>query len=130
MNTSDCSNFGFAIIHITEEWKNTQKKRLEAVKFVESDHDLKWLNYADTNVEFFIFSQEHYPEIEQWLEEKSNVYIGLHKEEMKRLITHPNRPHNYQMQVFKNGNAIYNSFGKYVEEEFWTEEFSLEELIK
>lgn len=28
------------------------------------------------------------------------------------------------MQVYKNGNAIYNAFGKQTGEEFWTEEFS------
>jgi len=34
------------------------------------------------------------------------------------------------MQVFKNGNDIYNAFGKHTSEEFWTEEFSLHQLIQ
>lgn len=130
MNTSECDDFGFAIIHITDEWKKTQKRRLEVVKLVENDYNLKWLNYADINVEFFIFSKEHYPEVEEWLSERNQIFIELRKEDLKKLLTHENRPHNYQMQVFKNGNAIYNAFGKHTSEEFWTDEFSLWELTQ
>lgn len=129
-NNSEWDDCDFAIIHISEEWKNTQKKRLQAVKLVENDHDLKWLNYADTNVEFFKFSEEHYPEVEEWLSERSRIFIELEKEDLKELSQPENNLNCYQMQVFKNGNAIYNAFGKHTGEEFWTEEFSLEELIK
>ena len=61
MTNSEWDDCGFAILHITDEWKKTQKKRLKVVKLVENDDDLKWLNYADTNVEFFKFSEENYP---------------------------------------------------------------------
>lgn len=63
MNNSEWDDCGFAIINIKEEWKQNQKKRLEAVKMVENDYDLKWLNYAYTNVEFFKFSEEKYPDV-------------------------------------------------------------------
>jgi hypothetical protein len=49
-----------------------QKKRLEVVKIVKNDSDLKWLNYEDVKVEFFKFSKENYPQIEEWLSEKIN----------------------------------------------------------
>jgi hypothetical protein len=129
-NNSEWDLCEFAIIHISEEWKKIQKKRLEVVKLVESDYDLKWLNYADTNVEFFQFSEEHYPEVEEWLSERSRIFIELEKEDLKELSQPENRLNCYQMQVYKNGNAIYNAFGKHTGEEFWTEEFSLEELLK
>ena len=129
MTNSEWDDCGFAIIHITDDWKQTQKKRLEAVKPLENDYDLKWLNYTDTNIEFFKFSEEHYPEVEEWLSERNQIFIELRKEDLKKLLTHENRPHNYQMQVFKNGNAIYNAFGKHTSEEFWTEEFLLTQLI-
>ncbi|QQM25846.1 hypothetical protein [Elizabethkingia sp. M8] len=129
-NNSEWDLCEFAIIHVSEEWKKTQKKRLEVVKLVESDYDLKWLNYADTNVEFFQFSEEHYPEVEEWLSERSKIFIDIQTKDLKKLSQPENRLNCYQMQVFKNGNAIYNAFGKHTGEEFWTEEFSLEELIK
>lgn len=127
---SEWDNGDFAIIHITDDWKQTQKKRLEAVKPLENDYDLKWLNYADTNIEFFKFSEEHYPEVEVWLSERSRIFIELEKDDLKRLLQPENSLNCYQMQVYKNGNTIYNAFGKHTIEEFWTEEFSLWELTQ
>ena len=48
MTNSEWDDCNFAIININKDWKQNQKKRLEAVKMVENDYDLKWLNYADT----------------------------------------------------------------------------------
>lgn len=71
MTNSEWDDCNFAIIHITEEWKVNQKKRLEVSKIVENDNDLKWLNYADTDIEFFKFSLKKYPQIEEWLSGKN-----------------------------------------------------------
>ena len=130
MTNSEWDDCDFAIIHITDDWKQTQKKRLEAVKPLENDYDLKWLNYTDTNIEFFKFSEEHYPEIQKWLSERSRIFIELEKDDLKRLLQPENSLNCYQMQVYKNGNTIYNAFGKHTIEEFWTEEFSLWELTQ
>lgn len=130
MTNSEWDNGDFAIIHITEDWKQSQQKRLEAVKIVENDYDLKWLNYADTNVEFFRFSEEKYPEVEQWLSESNRIFIELEKDDLKKFLQPENNLNCYQMQVYKNGNAICNAFGKHTGEEFWTEEFTLSELIE
>ncbi|MFL9835567.1 hypothetical protein [Chryseobacterium terrae] len=128
MTDSEWDTCNFAIIHITEDWKQTQKERLKVTKIVENDNYLKWLNYADTNIEFFRFSSEQYPHIEQWLSENSRIYIDLESDDLRNLFQPDNNLHCYQMQVYKNGNAIYNAFGKHTGEEFWTEEFSLETL--
>ena len=88
------------------------------------------MNYADTNVEFFKFSEEDYPEIEELLSEKSQIFIELETNDLKKLLQPENSLNCYQMQVFKNGNAIYNAFGKHTGEEFYTEEFSLIQLVK
>lgn len=125
---SEWDNGDFAIIHITDDWKKTHQRRLEAVKIVENDFDLKWLNYTDTNVEFFKFSEEIYPEIQEWLSGISRIFIELEKDDLKKFLQPENNLNCYQMQVYKNGNAIYNAFGKHTGEEFWTEEFSLSEL--
>ena len=130
MTNSEWDDCNFAIININNDWKQSQKKRLEVVKVVENDYDLKWLNYADTNVEFFKFSEEDYPEIEELLSEKSQIFIELETNDLKKLLQPENSLNCYQMQVFKNGNAIYNAFGKHTSEEFWTEEFSLYQLTQ
>lgn len=101
MTNSEWDDCNFAIININKDWKQNQKKRLEAVKVVENDYDLKWLNYADTNVEFFKFSEEKYPEFKEWLSEKNQVFIELEKEDFKNFTLLENNLHCYQMQVFK-----------------------------
>lgn len=130
MTNSEWDECGFAIIQITEDWKRTQKKRLETVKTVENDYDLKGLNYADTNVEFFKFSEELYPQVEEWLSERSRIFIELEKDDLKKMLQPENSLNCYQMQVYKNGYAIYKAFGKHTGEEFWTEEFSLHQLTQ
>ncbi|HAO27534.1 MAG TPA: hypothetical protein DCQ68_07360 [Chryseobacterium indologenes] len=130
MTDSEWDDCGFAIIRISEEWKITQKKRLEAVKAVENDHDLKWLNYNDTDVEFFRFSDEKYPQVEQLLTESNRMFTELETDDLKKLLQPENNLNCYQMQEFKNGNAIYNAFGKHTGDEFYTEEFSLWELTR
>lgn len=130
MTNSEWDDCNFAIIHITEEWKVNQKKRLEVSKIVENDNDLKWLNYADTDIEFFKFSLKKYPQIEEWLSGKNQFFVELEKGDLKELSQPQNNLYCYQMQVYRNGNAIYNSFGKNTNEEFWTQEFSLWELTK
>ncbi|AZB25279.1 MULTISPECIES: hypothetical protein [Flavobacteriales] len=127
---SEWDDCDFAIIHISEEWKKIQKNRLKVVKIVENDSDLKWLNYEDVNVEFFKFSKENYPQIEEWLSEKNQFFVVLEKDDLKQLLQPEHDLHNHQMQVFRSGNAIYNAFGKHTSEEFFTEQFSLVELIK
>ena len=39
---SEWDNGDFAIIHITDDWKKTHQRRLEAVKIVENDFDLNF----------------------------------------------------------------------------------------
>ena len=130
MTDSEWDDCEFAIIHITEEWKVTQKKRLKAIEFFEDDYDLKWFNYADTDIEFFKLSQDNFPQIEEWLSKKNQFFIELEDDDLKKLSQPENRLNCYQMQVYKSGNAIYNAFGKHTNEEFYTQEFSLEELTK
>ena len=63
-------------------------------------------------------------------EQAKQEIIELEKEDFKNFTLPENNLHCYQMQVFKNGNAIYNAFGKHTSEEFWTEEFSLHQLTQ
>lgn len=44
MTDSEWDNCNFAVINITEDWKQTQKARLKVTKLLKNDNDLKWLN--------------------------------------------------------------------------------------
>lgn len=130
ITNSELDECSFAIIHINEEWKHIQRKRLSVIKSVENDSNLKCLNYSDNCVEFFKFSEEKYPEVEKWLSEQNQTFIELEKDDFNKFSLLENSLIGYQMQIFKNGNAIYNAFCKHTDEEFWTEEFSLFQLAQ
>lgn len=118
----------FAIIHTTEQWKVKQKERMIAVTQFKNDDSFKWLNYKDESVDFFRYSDEDRPEIKQWLSENNMLFIETDAEELKMLKGIDFKISSYQMQVFNNGNAVYSCFEKNLGDEFWTCEFSLNEL--
>lgn len=118
----------FAIIHTTEQWRVRQKERIIAVTPFENDDSFKWLNYKDESVDFFRYSDEYHPEIKQWLSENNMLFIETNAEELKLLKGIDFKMSSYQMQVFSNGNAVYSCFEKNLGDEFWTCEFSLNEL--
>ncbi len=118
----------FAIIHTTEQWRVTQKERMIAVTTFKNDDSFKWLNYKDESVDFFRYSDEDHPEIQQWLSESNLLFIETNAEELKLLKGIDFKMSSYQMQVFSNGNAVYSCFEKNLGDEFWTCEFSLNEL--
>ncbi|UMQ41629.1 MULTISPECIES: hypothetical protein [unclassified Chryseobacterium] len=119
----------FAIIHTTEEWKATAKKRMQAAKCFIDDDTFKWLNYDDESIEFFSYSDK-IPEIKEWLTDKNMVFVETDLEEIKSLPQNDVRISCKQMQVFSNGDAVYSCFESYADDEFWTHQFSLEELTQ
>lgn len=127
---SEWDNCNFAIVHITEEWKKEQVKRLEAVKPFTEDYNFQSLNYYDTAVDFYTADEDHNPDLYQWLENKSMAYVEISKSELETLSVPENRLDCYRLVVYKTGTALYKACGKHTNEEFWTEEFSLTSLIQ
>ena len=122
---SEWDNCEFAIIHITEDWKKEQAKRLEAVKPFAEDYNFQSLNYYDTAVEFYRTSEDDRPDIEELLADKEWVFVELENEEQETFTVPENRLDCYRLVVYRSGNAIYKAYGKHTSEEFWTEEFDL-----
>ena len=122
---SEWDNCEFAIIHITEDWKKEQAKRLEAVKPFAEDYNFQSLNYYDTAVEFYRTSEDDRPDIEELLADKEWVLVELENEEQETFTVPENRMDSYRLVVYRSGNAIYKEYGKHTSEEFWTEEFDL-----
>lgn len=127
---SEWDNCNFALIHITEEWKKEQAKRLELVKPFAEDHYFQSLKYYDTAVDFYIADEDDNPDLYKWLEDKPMMYVEIDKDELETLSVPENRLDCYRLVVFKTGTAIYTAYGKHTSEEFWTEEFSLEQLTQ
>jgi len=125
---SEWDSCEFAIVHIPDEWKREQAKRLEAVKPFAEDYNFQSLSYYDTTVEFYRTGEDDQPDIEKLLAGKDWVFVEMDGQEA--FTTPENRLDCYRLSVYRNGNANYKAYGKHTSEEFWTEDFLLTELIK
>lgn len=127
---SEWDNCGFAIIHLSEEWKKKQAKRLEAVKPFAEECNFQSLNYYDTAVDFYKVDENDQPDIEALLSDKEWVFIELDEEEQQTFAVPENRLDCYRLVVYRDGDALYKAYGKHTSEEFWTEAFSLQQLTQ
>ena len=126
---SEWDNCNFAIIHMTDAWKKEQRTRLKAVQPFSEDTYFQSLNYYDTAVDFYVSDEEKNPDLDKWLADKSMVFIELDQQEAETLSVPENRLDCYRLEILRTGSAFYKANGKHTSEEFWTDEFSLEQLI-
>ena len=125
---SEWDTCDFAIVHLSEDWKKQQAKKLEAVKPFAEDYNFQSLNYYDTAIDFYRIGEDEQPDIEELLAGKEWVFVELDKDEQETFTVPENSLDCYRLVVYKNGNAIYKAYGKHTSEEFWTEEFGLKTL--
>ncbi|WP_373168156.1 hypothetical protein [Bacteroides cellulosilyticus] len=121
----DCCDF--AIVHLSEEWRRLQEKRIEAVKPFGDDYSFQSMRFYDGSVEFFQSGDEE-PSIEELLADKQWVFVELGNGELDELTSPENRLDFYKIVIYREGNARYEAFGKHTNEEFWTNEFPLQQL--
>ena len=127
---SEWDGCDFAIITITEEWKEQQRERLQLVRPFQGDNCFQSLVYYDTAVGFFRTDDDDQPGLENLLEEKQWVYVELTEEELGKLTVPENRLDCHRLLIRADGTAYYKAYGKHTSEEFWTENFSLDVLCK
>ncbi len=126
---SEWDNWGFAIIHLSEEWKKEQEKRLALVKPLEGNSYFCSMNYYDTAVDFYSTGEDDNPNIEEMLNGKEWVFVELDEQEQETFTVPENRLDCFRLVLRANGTGYYTAYGKHTSEEFWTEEFSLIKLI-
>lgn len=123
----DCCDF--AIIHLSEEWRKLQEKRIEAVKPFGDDYSFQSMRFYDGSVNFFQ-SKDEGPDVEELLANKQWVFVELGNGELDELTSPENRLDFYKIVIYREGNARYEAFGKHTDEEFWTNEFPLQQLTR
>lgn len=119
----------FALIHVSEEWKKLQAERLEAVKPFANDYNFSSMNFYDIFVNFYHTGDEGEPEIEKLLADKDWAFVELESNELNSLIPPESSLFCYRIVIYRSGGARYEAYGKHTNEEFWTQVFSLQQLI-
>ncbi|MDV3622536.1 hypothetical protein CMU83_15940 [Elizabethkingia anophelis] len=124
----DCCDF--AIISLSEDWKKEQQKRIENIKPFSNDYMLLSMMYSDASITFYKDDNEICPDSTDLLEDRIWSFVELKEETLEKLSVPENRLTSHTLHVFKSGYALYQTYGKHTGEDFSTEDFPLEELIK
>ncbi len=122
----DCCEFAF--IHLSEEWRERQAKRLEAVKPFKDDFNFQSIKFYDSSVQFFQPGDEE-PHMEELLAGRDWVFVELDDDELDGLTSPETSLDFYKIVIYRDGNARYEAFGKHTTEDFYTNEFPLQQLI-
>ena len=126
---SEWDNCDFAVIHATTAWKKTIRERLVAVKPFSEDPSFQSLNYYDASASFHAVDEDELPDLDELMSDKSIVFVDLDESEAKRQLTPESRLDGHSLEVFNRGTGRFTAYGKHTEEQFWTDEFSLQHIV-
>lgn len=124
---SEWDNCNFAIIHITEEWKKQQQKRIEFLIPLQGNNQFQSLNFYDEAVDFYTTNEKNKSDIENLLQSNDWVFVEL--DDNESLIPPQNRLDCHRISLRSDGTACYTAYGKHTGEEFWTAEILLTQII-
>lgn len=120
----------YAIVPISEDWKNELQKRLTSIEPFTEDPMFLSMNYYDTTIEFYKDDHRIMPDSSELLEDKEWAFIIIDDEETEELSPSENRLDCHELVVNIDGTAYYKAYGKYTGEEFWTAHFSIRKLME
>lgn len=127
-SNSEWDSCEFAIITISEKWKQEQLKRLEIVKPFAEDYDFQSLNFYDGSADFYQTDDGGLPDLDELLAGKDWAYIELDEEELDNLTPPESSLDCYRLAIYRDGDAKYKAYGKHTDEEFWTDNLPLQQL--
>lgn len=127
-SNSEWDSCEFAIVSISEKWKEEQLKRLEFIKPFAEDYDFQSLNFYNCAVDFYQTGEDGLPDLDELLAGKDWTFIELDEEEPDNLTPPESSLDCYRLAIYRDGDAKYKAYGKYTGEEFWTEDLPLKQL--
>jgi hypothetical protein len=126
---SEWDECDFAIVNVCGSWKKEQQNRLEIIEPFQKDYNLISMDYYDTAVEFYKDDNAIMPDSAELLNERQWSFIIISQKEINALSLPENRLDCYSLVVKRGGYAIYKCYGKHTGEEFWTADFSIQEIL-
>lgn len=126
---SEWDSCDFALITLSEGWSAQQAARLQAIKPYANNYSFQSMNYYDGSADFYQCGADG-EDIGALLGDEEWAFIELDKDEEKKLTPPESTLDCYKLVVYRDGNARYEAYGKHTSEEFWTDEFSLQQVIE
>lgn len=127
---SEWDSCDFAIITLSEEWKQAQSRRLEAARSFAGDSSFRGLSFHDWAVDFYYTSQHDLPDIDQLLGELRWAFVELNEENLDEEDRLNGSLDCHRLLIGSDGGFKYIARGAYTHDEFCTEEISLPEILE
>jgi len=122
----------FAIIRITEQWRTVMRKRLNLLEPFKYDNSFYSHHYWDSPEGFYtnIVDEEDTDITDLILKEDEEwAFVTLAENELNTFPVPENRLDTHQLVLTKFGSARFKAYGKHSGEEFYTEDFGIEEFV-
>lgn len=119
----------FAVIHLTEWFKNALRQRLSTVQQFVDDESFYNLIYWDAPLGYYcnpknkLFTETIIQAGEGW------AYIRLDDHEEQTFTVPQNALEAHQLIISKHGYASFKALSKYTNEEYLTEWFSIPQIL-
>lgn len=119
----------FAIVQLSPDWIEQQEKRLKLLIPFDGDHSFCSLNYYDWAVDFYRNGDDENLDIDELLGDEEWIYVELSAQQQETLTRPENSLDCFTLVMLANGRANYKAYGKHSGEEFWTEDFPINQII-
>ncbi|PWN64116.1 hypothetical protein [Chryseobacterium viscerum] len=119
----DCN---YAIVQITENWKEEMQTRLNAIiPFSITKNDLSTMDYFAT---VYFYKDDSNIDSMDLLGDQHWSFVIPSKKDIKFLSNNENRRFGNMLEIQKNGWASYSTH-RLQDDEYWTKEFSIQKII-
>lgn len=128
--TSDLDKVDFAIVELTESFREALSKNLTIIQLFASDSSFHNLSYWNSPLGYYcnslnrLITEEIIPEGEDW------TYIILDQGEEDAFGKPINQLEGHQVIITKNGYAYFKAFSKHTNDQYLTESFSINQVLK
>lgn len=126
---SHCDFVDFAIIDLTYQFAELLHQRLLVVEQFKTDLSFHNLTYWDGPLDYYRNTHKKLANKTILNANEDWSYIKLKKDELKVLSIQETPLEAHQLIITKHGFANYKAKSKYTNEEYWTESFSIPQIL-
>lgn len=128
-NSSRWNTVDFALIHLTETWKMLLAQRLLAVSRFAADESFHNLTYWESPLGFYSYPTSRLYTEKLMNPEEEWTYVTLTEDQEQRFPVPVNELEDHQLVITGHGYANFVAFNSRTSEQYWTDWFSISELI-
>lgn len=117
----------FIVIHLSTQWQQTMRQRLQVLKQFWYDSDFHALHYWGSPEGYYYDMDETVMPLlnpgEDW------TYLTIEPQQLTQLQALPDPLDTDQLVMYATGSAHYRCYGKHSGEQYWSENFDLCQLL-